>query len=452
MPDLFRSAAYRIAFIYSAAFALAILLLGLILFWTMHLDFTRQLDATLEEEASTLTVEYRNDGRGELADAITQREASTLRERLLYAVYSRDGRRVMGSLRTGVPRLGLHDITFIDPREGPDAARGLAVDLGDGTRLLVAADRERIEQIDRTVISVFGAAFLLVVLLGAVGALLLGGYLRRRLNGISSAAEAIVQGDMASRMPVGARGDEFDRLSRSLNAMLERIASLVENVRQVSTDVAHDLRTPLARLRNRLEEGLRPRATGDVALIEDSLRGVDEVLALFAAILRIAEVEGGKIRRTFKSVDVSILASELADSYAPAVAQGGRSLTATVENGLRVRGDAELLAQALVNLIENAQSHTPRGTAIQICAEARNGTIVLAVADNGPGVPPEDRERIVERFVRLERSRSTPGHGLGLNLVSAIAAVHGGVLRFDDNRPGLRAFLELPADPEEGCS
>ncbi|MEA2998430.1 MAG: hypothetical protein QOK17_263 [Sphingomonadales bacterium] len=450
MPELFRSAAYRIAFIYSAAFALAILLLGLILFWTMHLDFTRQLDATLEEEASTLKVEYRNDGRGELADAIAQREASTLRERLLYAVYSRDGRRVMGSLRTGVPRLGLHDITFVDPREGPDAARGLAVDLGDGSKLLVAADRERIEQIDRTVISVFGAAFLLVVLLGAVGALFLGGYLRRRLNGISSAAEAIVQGDMASRMPVSARGDEFDRLSRSLNAMLERIASLVDNVRQVSTDVAHDLRTPLARLRNRLEEALRSGATGDVALIEDSLRGVDEVLALFAAILRIAEVEGGKIRRTFKTVDVSALASDLAESYAPAVAQGGRSLTANVANGLRVRGDAELLAQALVNLIENAQSHTPLGTAIEICVEARQGAIMLAVADNGPGVPAEDRERIVERFVRLERSRSTPGHGLGLNLVSAIAALHGGVLRFADNRPGLRAFLELPADPEEG--
>ncbi|MEA3035315.1 MAG: hypothetical protein QOH04_1077 [Sphingomonadales bacterium] len=450
MPELFRSAAYRIAFIYSAAFALAILLLGLILFWTMHLDFTRQLDATLEEEASTLKVEYRNDGRGELADAIAQREASTLRERLLYAVYSRDGRRVMGSLRTGVPRLGLHDITFVDPREGPDAARGLAVDLGDGAKLLVAADRERIEQIDRTVISVFGAAFLLVVLLGAVGALFLGGYLRRRLNGISSAAEAIVQGDMASRMPVSARGDEFDRLSRSLNAMLERIASLVDNVRQVSTDVAHDLRTPLARLRNRLEEALRSGATGDVALIEDSLRGVDEVLALFAAILRIAEVEGGKIRRTFKTVDVSALASDLAESYAPAVAQGGRSLTANVANGLRVRGDAELLAQALVNLIENAQSHTPLGTAIEICVEARQGAIMLAVADNGPGVPAEDRERIVERFVRLERSRSTPGHGLGLNLVSAIAALHGGVLRFADNRPGLRAFLELPADPEEG--
>jgi signal transduction histidine kinase len=452
MPELFRSAAYRIAFIYSAAFALAILLLGLVLFWTMHLGFTRQLDATLSDEASTLAAEYRSDGHGELADAIAQREASTSRDRLFYAVFSRDGRRIIGSLRTAVPRLGLHDIVFIDPREGPDAARGLAVDLGDGTRLVVAADRERIEQIDRTVISVFAAAFLLVILLGAAGALLLGGYLRRRLNGISSAAEAIVQGDMASRMPVGARGDEFDRLSRSLNAMLDRIASLVENVRQVSTDVAHDLRTPLARLRNRLEEGLSSPARGDMALIEDALRRVDEVLALFAAILRIAEVEGGKIRRTFRPVDVSTLASELAESYAPAVAEGGRSLAASVASGLRVRGDPELLAQALVNLIENAQSHTPPGTSIEICAEARNGAVILAVADNGPGVPFEDRERIVERFVRLEGSRSSPGHGLGLNLVSAVAALHGGVLRFADNRPGLRAFLQLPADTGEGRS
>jgi signal transduction histidine kinase len=452
MPELFRSAAYRIAFIYSAAFALAILLLGLVLFWTMHLDFTHQLDATLHEEATTLADEYRSDGRGEIVDAIAQREASSSRDRLLYALFSRDGRRLAGSLRTGMPRLGLHDIIFIDPREGPDAARGLAVDLGGGTTLLVAADRERIEEIDRTVISVFAVAFLLVILLGAAGALLLGGYLRRRLDAISSAAEAIVEGDLGRRMPVSARGDEFDRLSRSLNAMLERIASLIGNVRQVSTDVAHDLRTPLARLRNRLEEGLAARSTGDAALIEDALRRVDEVLALFAAILRIAEVEGGQIRRTFGPVNVSILASELAESYAPAVAEGGRSLSTSVDDGLVVSGDRELLAQALVNLIENAQSHTPPGTAIDICIEARNGAVVLAVADNGPGVAAEDRGRIVERFVRLERSRSTPGHGLGLNLVSAIAALHGGVLRFADNCPGLRAVLELPAECREGRS
>jgi signal transduction histidine kinase len=445
MGELFRSAAYRIAFASSAAFALAILLLGVVLFWSMHFDFTRQLDATLREEAATLAGEYRADGVHELADAIAQRERSSSRDRLLYAVFDPKGRRVLGSLRTGPPRPGLHDIAFIDPREGPDSARGLAVGLGDGRTLLVAADRERIEEIDQTIISVFAAAFLLVLLLGGAGALLLGGYLHRRLNAISSAAEAIVAGDMARRMPIGPRGDEFDRLARSLNAMLDRISSLIDNVRQVSTDVAHDLRTPLARLRNRLEAGLATRPKGsDSALIEDALHRVDDVLALFAAILRIAEIEGGRIRETLKRVDVSLLVAELAESYVPAVAEAGRSLEARVEPGIAVVGDRELLAQALVNLIENAQSHTTPGTRIQLSVEAAKGEILVVVADNGPGVPPEQRERIVQRFIRLEESRSAPGHGLGLNLVAAIAALHGGALAFEDNGPGLRAVLHLP--------
>jgi signal transduction histidine kinase len=451
MRKPFQSAAYRIAFVSSAAFAFAILLLGIVLFWTMHLDFTRQLDATLRDEAATLAAEYRSDGSGEIAEAIAQREASHSRDRLLYAMFDRNGRRVAGSLRTAAPPLGLHDIIFFEPGEGPDTARALAIDLGDGNKLLVAADRERIEEIDRTIISVFAAAFLLVLLLGGAGALLLGGYLRRRLVAISSTAEAIVAGDMACRMPVSPRGDEFDRLSRSLNSMLERIASLIENVRQISTDVAHDLRTPLARLRNRLEAGLASARTGtDTALLEDALRRVDEVLALFAAILRIAEIEGGQIRQTFTPVDLSLLAFELADSYAPAVAEGGRTLTANVQPGIVVLGDRELLAQALVNLVENAQSHTPPGTKIEICVEGRGQSVTLAVADGGPGVPDAERHRIAERFFRLEGSRSAPGHGLGLNLVAAIAALHGGTLRFRDNRPGLRAVLHLTAHSDKG--
>lgn len=451
MAELFRSAAYRIAFVSSAAFALAILLLGFVLFWTMHLDFTRQLDATLREEAATLAAEYRHDGRAEMAEAIGQREASTSHDRLLYAVFDPGGRRVMGSLRTPRPSLGLHDIVFIDPREGADSGRGLATDLGGGNILLVAADRERIEEIDRTVVSVFAAAFVLVIGLGVAGALVLGGYLRRRLDAISSAAEAIVGGNMARRIPVSRSGDEFDRLARSLNAMLDRIAGLIANLRQVSTDVAHDLRTPLARLRNRLEQGLAGAGgSGERALLEDAIGRVDEVLALFAAILRIAEVEGGQIRETFQPVDLSSLASELAESYAPALAEGGRSLVLNIEPGLFVRGDRELLAQALVNLIENAQSHTPFGTAVEICVQASHGEVLVTVADDGHGVPLADRERIVERFIRLEASRSAPGHGLGLNLAAAIAGLHGGALRFADNDPGLRAIVELPADRRQG--
>ncbi|HEY1604311.1 MAG TPA: HAMP domain-containing sensor histidine kinase [Allosphingosinicella sp.] len=444
VPGFLRSAAYRISIISSAAFAVAILLLGAVLFWTMHLDFTRQLDFTLQDAAATLVAEARSGGENALAEAIAQREAAGSSDQLLYALFAKNGRRIAGHLRTDFPRPGLRDLIFIDPREGPDAARGLAVDLPDGNRLLVAADREQIEQIDRTIVSVILIGFLLVLVLGVVGALLLGGYLRRRLGAISGAAEAIIEGNLARRMPIGPNGDEFDRLARSLNAMLERIESLVENLRQISGDVAHDLRTPLARLRNRLEKGLWEPDAARETLIHDAIQRVDDVLRLFASILRIGEVESGEIRRTFETVDLSGLLLELADSYAPAIADEGRRFSAAIEPGLALPGDRELLAQAVVNLIENAQSHTPTGTRVALSARSAAGAVIVEVADSGPGVAKEDRDRIVQRFIRLEASRSTPGHGLGLNLVAAIARLHGGKLRFADNQPGLKAILEFP--------
>lgn len=446
-PGWRSSAAYRIAFVYAAAFALATALLGLVMFWAMHVAFTRQLDATVTDEAQTIANEYRADSGGELGEAIAEREASRSPTRLLYAVFAPNGRRLYGTLNTSRPMLGLHDIRFIDPREGPDLARGVAVDLSPHERLLVAADREWIERTDRTVVIVFACGFIGVCLLGAAGAALFGAYLRRRLNSISGGAEAIIAGDIRGRMPVGPRRDEFDQLAATLNRMLDRIEGLLDNLRQVSSDIAHDLRTPLARLRNRLEQGASECAGEGPAsaVLEDAIHRVDEVLSLFAAILRIAEVESGETRRLFARVDVSALATELAESYAPAVRDEGRTLIWSIEPGLTVTGDRELLAQAGANLLENAQRHTPEGTLIRLTLAAVGDRVCLQVVDNGPGVAKADRGRIVERFKRLDQSRNTAGYGLGLNLVSAIAKLHGGRLTFGDSRPGLAATIELPA-------
>jgi hypothetical protein len=343
-----------------------------------------------------------------------------------------------------MPAPGARVIAFVDPREGPDTAIGLTTALADRSRLVVAADREPLEQVDVTVLSVFGLGFLLALALSGLGAWLLGAWLQRRLGALSRAAEDVVGGSLAGRMPVGPGDDEFDRLARSLNFMLDRIESLVENVRQVSGDVAHDLRTPLAGLRNRLEAGLAESVdTVPAGLIEEAIRRLDEVLAIFAAILRIAEVEGGQIRRRFGAVDLSAQAKEIVESWAPAVADGGRRLEWSIAPGLEVDGDRELLAQALVNLLENAQRHTPPGTAIHVTLAAADDRIRLAVADQGPGVAEADRPRIVRRFVRLEGSRTTPGHGLGLSLVAAVAQLHGAVLDFADNAPGLLVTLEF---------
>ena len=446
MKQLRNSAAYRIAFAYSAAISVGIAVLGIVVYWAMHVAFTRQLDAMIEDEAQTLILEYRYDGPAEMSSAIEERERLGPATKLYYALFEPDGRRVLGSFNTMMPATGMHDLAFIDPVEGPDTARGLAIDLPDHRRLVVAADREWVERIDQTVLLTFLAGFAGVVGLGIVAALILGGYLRRRLSAIGDAAEAIIGGDFQRRIPEGERNDEFDRLANVLNIMLEEIERLLENLRQVSSDVAHDLCTPLTRLRNTLERSLGHEQAADQnqQVIADSLVRVDEILSLFAAILRISEVESGKIRRMFAPVDVSALITDLAESYAPALRETGRTLTWTVMPDLTLTGDRELIAQAVINLIENAQRHTPAGTNVDlILADFENRT-VIKVADTGPGVAAADHALISRRFIRLDSSRSQAGHGLGLNLVSAVARLHGGELRFADNNPGLIAELDLP--------
>ena len=242
----------------------------------------------------------------------------------------------------------------------------------------------------------------------------------------------------------------------SRDSTYEAIEGLLENLRQVSSDVAHDLRTPLARLRTRLEEGALKAASGEstAAVIEESIGNVDEVLSLFAAILRIAEVEAGQTRRYFKTVDLSELLTDLADSYAPAIEDGGRTLRSSMESAVAVEGDRELLAQAVINLVENAQRHTPPGSSIRLTLTSSATTAFVQVTDDGPGVPPRELGSIPKRFSRLETSRSTPGYGLGLNLVRAVAKLHDGRLVLKNADPGLSAVIELPkaeqlADSEE---
>lgn len=441
MRDARTSAAYRIAFTYSAAFALAIVILGTAVFFAADADFRRQQDASIVEEHAELVRAYRANGIDALRSTIGLRQSAGATD-FVYGLFDARGRREAGALRADRPAPGWRDMAFVDPVEGADAARALATRLPDGTTLVVAIDTEALERIDHTILALFGGAFAIVLLLGAVGALLLGGYLRRRLERISGTARAIVAGDLSHRVPVGAHGDEFDALAGSLNAMLDRIAQLLDNLRQVSSDVAHDLRTPLARLRGALEAMLD--GPPDRAAIKSALRQSDELLSLFAAILRISEVEGGALSRSFARLDVAALTADICETYAPAVADGGRLLACAAGGTATILGDRELIAQALINLLDNAQVHTPEGTTITVVVAETDGRVVLSVADDGPGVAAADRERIARRFVRLEGSRTTAGNGLGLNLVAAIAAAHRGSLTIEDNAPGLRVAILLP--------
>lgn len=442
-----RSAAYRIAFTYSLALAFAIIVLGGVVYFAADASFRHQQDDAIASEMTGLMRDYESVGDAGLRREIKVREVGNATSAFDYALFDRDGRRIAGALNAPRPPLGWQDIVVMDPDEGPDPTRVLVRTLPGGERLAVAADPDALERIDDTIVALFSGAFALVVLVGIAGALVLGGYLRARLDHISGAAHAIMAGKLDRRIPIGKRGDEFDQLALALNAMLDRIAQLMENLRQVSSDVAHDLRTPLARLRNQLAETLdsgRDAVPSRVAL-KRAIKQSDELLSLFGAILRISEVEGGALSRTFARVDLSELLQDLSDSYAPAVSDGGRTLSCDIDPGISIRGDRELIAQAVINLLDNAQHHTPPGTHIAVDAEAVGDRVRFSVADNGPGVAIENRSRIVRRFARLDSSRATAGHGLGLNLAAAVATAHGGDLVIDDNAPGLRVTIGLPA-------
>jgi signal transduction histidine kinase len=440
------SAAYRIAFISFAANALGIAALGVVIFAAMHIAFTQQLDSMISDDAQTLVDEFRKGGIHELSTEIAERETAASPTRMLYAVYARDGRRILGTLRAKRPETGMRRIPFFDPSEGNDEARAMSVDASPDIRIVVAVDDDWVDRSDEIVIVVFGIAFLGTFLLGFGGEVILGGYLERRLRSISRSAEAIIGGDTRKRMPVSERHDEFDQLAMTLNRMLDRIEGLLENLRQVSSDVAHDLRTPLSRLRTRLEQGILDHPDRDEAeaILQDAVQRIDDVLLRFAAILRIAEVESGETRRYFAPVDLSALAIELAESFAPSVEEDRRTLLWSIEPGIRVEGDRELLAQAFINLLENAQRHTPVGTVIRMTLVAAGKLASISVVDNGPGVPKAELSRVTKRFARLESSRNTAGYGLGLSLVKAVARLHRGSLILKNANPGLSVTMELP--------
>jgi signal transduction histidine kinase len=424
-------------------------LLGTAVYAAFHGALVAQLDARIAAGLAELLEEYRNEGLAGLEEAIAARERSGVNGGLGYALFEANGR-IAGRLATEKPAPGAKRITFLDEEQSRDAARAAVEILPGGLTLVVAADQEPLEEIDDTVLSLLLIALAATAGIGTAGALVLGAYLRKRLGRLGAKASAIMAGDLTQRMPLSGDNDEFDELSASLNAMLDRIVGLLENLRQVSSDIAHDLRTPLSHLRQRLERALGAEPWAMRAGIEDALEKTDELLALFAAILRISEIESQKLKRSFVRFDLSKLVGELCQSFAPAIEEGGRSIQWRVAPGVLVDGDRELLAQAVVNVLENAEKHTPPGTRIDVRLVETDARIRVTIADDGPGVTPQDRQRITGRFVRLEAARTTRGHGLGLNMVAAIAALHAADLELADNRPGLAVSLTLSAPLAQG--
>ncbi|AXB79180.1 ATP-binding protein [Novosphingobium sp. P6W] len=427
-------------------FALVTVAIGAIAYEVTHEALEEQLDHRITTETAALLAEAHSGGLPAIGAAIRRREASRSTERLEYLLADDGGRIAAGTMRAGLPsRAGFEEL--LEYRRSPGGsvriAQALTTRVRGGT-LVVGADRADLDAIDRRLLILFSGALAGMLLVGIAAAVLIGWMTRLRLEGIDATAQAIIGGDLSRRVPRDGSDSEFDRLAGTLNRMLDRIEGLMESLRQVSSDVAHDLRTPLTRLCSSLERAAGeadPAARADQ--IENARGQAAELLEIFTALLRIAEVEGFADRLPLHSLDLSALVEQMAESYRPDIEDSGRHLDTRIEPGLAVVGDRRLLSQAAANLLDNCLRHTPEGTAIMLRAKASPRGIVLSIHDDGPGIPQEDRTRIFQRFARSERARSTPGHGLGLALVQAIVSAHGGHVLLEDEE-GFHLTIELP--------
>lgn len=438
---MFRSTSLRLAALYTAVFALSVVALGAITLFTTRGALSEQFNARIQSESVALTQEFYSEGLEGVVQAVRERDRTP--GALDYGLVGPDKKPLAGRLAVSGAAPGWSTVETAQRDGEVEPIRVFTVALPGGYSLLVGDDEERIEALDGAVLRGFAWAFAGVVILGVAGGFALSRDVHRRLAAISGTAEAIIDGDLSRRVPVRGSGDDLDRLAETINRMLDRITTLMESLRQVSNDVAHDLRTPLTRLRQRLEAGLAREAERGEA-IEGALGDLDTILETFAALLRIAQVEGGARRAAFRATDLAQLAGTVVDAFAPSAEDARQTLRLEGEPALTIDGDPELLTQMLVNLVENALRHAGEGASIRVGVGRVQGAPVLWVADDGPGVPAAEREKLFDRFYRLEHSRSAPGSGLGLALVAAVARLHGAEVRLHDAQPGLEARVSFP--------
>ena len=450
---LLRTSTFRLAALYLLLFALSVSALLGYVYWNTAVLLERQTDDTIRAEVQALADQYRFRGLRGIIDTIERRSRDDRGS--LYLLTDAAGVRIAGNLDFLPPQAGSDDQWIEFPLEvarggRPErhVARAFHADLAGDFDLIVGRDVDALRQFAGIMRVTLLYALAIALVLGLGGGLLMSRNFLRRVDAITAASRTIMAGDMGGRMPVSGSGDELDRLALALNQMLDQIERLMAGMREVSSNVAHDLKTPLTRIKAMVEAALRSgQPDAYHAALEKTVDESDRLLQTFNALLSIARAEAGQARSGLEAADASAIIADVAELYEPMVEEQGGSLQLNTGIGLRVRADRQLLAQAISNLIDNALKYGARegeGPQITVRGYIEAGKVVIAVGDRGEGIAPQDRGRVTERFVRLESSRSRPGNGLGLSLVSGVMKLHDGALVLDDNRPGLLAKLELP--------
>ena len=459
LPKVFRTVTFKLALVQAGLFAASAVVLFAVVYVSLA-DYARgQLRAAIAAEAAALTDERGSDGLAELVRTIALRARERAPRGFTYLLAAADRTRLAGSLDAVLARPGWHDLPArLDPADStddePHRAEALGVVLPTGETLVVGRDLREVDDVKERLIQSFGLAAALTLILAILSGVVTSLGALRRVEGMNSITRRIMEGDLGRRVPTRGTGDEFDRLAINTNAMLDRIQALMEGLRQVSNDIAHDLRTPVAHLRQRLEATRSGPRTVEAyeSAVEAASGDVDTILRIFASLLRIAQVEAGTRRSGFADIDLSAVFNAIADAYGPVAEDAGQRFEATIEPGLRLRGDRDLLTQMLANLVENAIRHAGPSARITIALGRDDAGFVGVLSDSGPGVPPTERDRVFARFVRLDAFRPDGGHGLGLSLVKAIADLHGMVIALSNAGPGLRVTLRGAATPSTGST
>ncbi|TGT35400.1 ATP-binding protein [Mesorhizobium sp. M8A.F.Ca.ET.165.01.1.1] len=445
---LLRSTPFRLALTFAFLFMLAFVLAGAIVYQMMSADLAEQLDDTIKETYAVIASAYADNDPKELVEIVESHATRSPKKEQLFSLTDAAGTRLAGNFTAaGLPD-GFSMFGAEMPGMPPDTEyRAYSGSVGADT-LTIAFSLSETEELETIMLMSFGWATLIITGLAVTGGALLASRVQRRLDGIAATMVDVSHGRLDTRIPLTGKDDDIDIVSSQVNDALDRLSALVEGMKQVSADIAHDLKTPLNRLQMILESAAdkaarRQDVSDDLADARSEGHQINET---FDALLRIAQIEAGARKARFTDVDLGEILRTIAEIYTDVAEDDGKVLSPTQLNEMvdRVHGDRELLTQMFANLVENALRHCPPGTTINLTVTRRGERVLASVADNGPGIPPGEREKVFQRLYRLDHSRSTPGSGLGLSLVRAIADLHGATIALEDRKPGLAVVVSFP--------
>ncbi len=438
-----RTEGFRLSALYAGIFALSTLALGVFVLVITDQALRGQIVQFSAADIAAVRNGYSVQGVPEAREVIHQLMAGPVSSD--FYLLQQKGKPIAGNMAAVPERTGTVDWPAT-PATGNHEVLGVGDYLAPGLYIFTGSDTARLHTVQTHILHVMLALFAGAMLLAVAGGTLVSWSFLRRTDAMARACRDIMDGDLKLRLPVRATGDQLDRLAGAINEMLSRIGQLMDNLSQVSNDIAHDLRTPVTHLRHRLERARAECRTPEehAAALEAAIAKADEILGLFAALLRIAQIEGGERRAAFTNVNLGALLEQMRELFDPVAEEAGHCLRLASAPELVIRGDRQLLTQLFSNLIENAVVHTPRNTAIMLSLRNLDGHAVAQVSDNGPGVPAEEHERLFRRLYRREASRTQPGYGLGLALASAIAELHGARIRILPDGPGMTVEISFP--------